>query len=145
MEVKENKGLIDLQNYDYCPTLEELGEYVGNPVFGEFCKEIQETYKTESRMEYSKCSWEPGWNVKYKKSGKSLCTIYLREQYFTVLVVIGRKEKERAEELLLTCAPVLQQIYEETKEGNGQRWMMIDLEDADEVYHDVLRLIELRR
>ncbi|WP_423245054.1 DUF3788 family protein [Heliorestis acidaminivorans] len=26
-------------------------------------------------MTYSKCSAQPGWNVKYKKSGKSLCTL----------------------------------------------------------------------
>ena len=60
------------------------------------------------------------------------------------MVVVGRKEKESVEEILPECTSRLQEIYEETKEGNGQRWLMIDLEDHDSMYHDVLRLIKIR-
>ena len=88
---------------------------------------------------------EPGWNVKFKKSGRSLCTIYPRETYFTVMAVVGRREKEAVEAMLPDCAPRLRDLYARTAEGNGQRWLMIDLEDRDEVYRDVLRLIEIRR
>ena len=35
--------MIDLQDKSYCPTLEEIGEYVGNPVFMQFCVEVKET------------------------------------------------------------------------------------------------------
>lgn len=35
--------------------------------------------------------------------------------------------------------------YHQTQEGNGQRWLMIDLEDEDELYKDLLRLIQIRR
>ncbi len=38
----------------------------------------------------------------------------------------------------------MQEIYEQTKEGNGQRWLMVELEE-DELYEDVLRVIEIRR
>ena len=39
----------------------------------------------------------------------------------------------------------MQEIYEQTKEGNGQRWLMEELEEEDELYEDVLRVIEIRR
>ena len=39
----------------------------------------------------------------------------------------------------------MQEIYEQTKEGNGQRWPMVELEEEDELYEDVLRVIEIRR
>ena len=32
-----------------------------------------------------------------------------------------------------------------TPEGNGQRWLTVDLEDQDGVYRDLLRLIQIRR
>lgn len=134
----------DLKDRNNCPSLEEIGTYIQNPVFQKFCSEIKETYKCSEKIEYSCCSMEPGWNVKFKKSGKSLCTIYPRESYFTALVVVGRKEKESVEEILPECNLRLQEIYEETKEGNGQRWLMIDLEDRDSMYQDVLRLIKIR-
>ena len=86
--------MIDLKDRNYCPTLEEIGTYVNNPVFRKFCSEIQADYKCSAKIEYSSCSWEPGWNIKFKKSGKALCTIYPRESYFTAMLVVGRAEKE---------------------------------------------------
>lgn len=87
--------MINIQNKEYCPTLEEIAEYV--------------------------------------------------EGFFTVLVVIGRKEKDMVEALLSEYTPKVRDIYQQTKTGNGQKWLMIELEDRDEVYDDVLRLIDIRK
>ena len=78
--------MIDLQDKGVCPAIEEIGEYVGNPVFMDFCTEIKNVYNCKEKIEYSSCSWERGWNIKFKKAGKALCTIYPRECYITVLV-----------------------------------------------------------
>lgn len=136
--------MIDLQDKYVCPSLEDLGTFVRNPVFNEFCSDIKDRYKCKEKIEFSSCSWEPGWNIKFKKAGKTLCTVYPRESYFTVLVVIGRAEKAGVEAILPVSTVELQQIYKQTKEGNGQKWLMIDLEDNGEMYNDVFRLIEIR-
>ena len=88
---------IDIKNRDYCPDIDEISEYIRNSLFDDFCEEITKRYNVESKIEFSKCSWESGWNIKLKKSGKTLCTVYPKEGYFTVLVVIGMKEKEATE------------------------------------------------
>ena len=54
------------------------------------------------------------------------------------------KKKEAISALLADCSRRLKDIYRETPEGNGQRWLMIDLEDPDALYDDVLRLIHIR-
>ena len=84
--------MIDLQDNNFCPTQEEIGEYIRNPLFIKFCSQVKEKYKCKEKIEFSSCSWEKGWNIKFKKSGKNLCTIYPREDFFTVLLVAGRKE-----------------------------------------------------
>lgn len=66
--------MIDILNRAYGPTLDEIAEYTHNPLFSDFCSEIREKYRCKDKIEYSSCSWEPGWNVKLKKSGKNLCT-----------------------------------------------------------------------
>ena len=137
--------MIDLRDKNSCPTMEEISEYVRNPLFMQFCLQIRERYQCQEKIEYSACSMEKGWNVKFKKAGKALCTIYPREGYFTVLVVVGTKEKPFVEELLPDCAAELQSIYRETREGNGQRWLMVDLEERGRLYDDVLRFIRIRR
>ena len=137
--------MIDMQNRAYCPTLDEISEYTHNPLFLIFCTEIKKKYQCKEKIEYSSCSWEPGWNVKFKKSGRSLCTLYPKDGYFTVLVVIGKNEKSIVERILHQCTPVIQEIYHQTAEGNGQKWVMIDLEDRDGRFLDVMRLIDIRR
>ncbi len=137
--------MINLQDKNYCPAIEEIGEYVQNPVFMQFCTEIRNTYQCSGKTEYSSCSWEKGWNVKFKKAGKSLCTIYPREGSITVLVVVGNKEKPLVEAILPDCTVEMQNIYHQTQEGNGQRWLMVDLADRDDLYDDVLRFIGIRR
>ena len=61
------------------------------------------------------------------------------------MIVVGRKEKTLIEEMLPDCAVELQNIYNQTKEWNGQRWLMIDLEDKERLYNDILRFIQIRR
>ena len=143
----ENGGwyMIDIKNKGYCPVLEEIIEYIDNPVFSQFCVDIKTKYKCNEKIEFSSCSWEFGWNVKFKKSGKNLCTIYPKKGYFTVLVVIGQKEKEAAEAILLECTAELRDFYEQTKTGNGQKWLMIDLEGKEKIYEDIFHLIDIRR
>lgn len=136
--------MVDLQDKDYCPTVEEISEYIRNPVFKRFCSEIENMYKCNKKVEYSACSLERGWNIKFKKGGKTLCTVYPREGYFTAMVVIGKREKASAEAILPECTAELSEIYNRTREGNGQRWLMIDLEDGDALFQDALRFIKIR-
>lgn len=61
------------------------------------------------------------------------------------MIVIGLKERALVETILPECTVELQSICRQTQEGNGQRWLMIDLEDPGPLYHDLLRLIQIRR
>lgn len=137
--------MIGIQNKGYCPVLEEIQEYVNNPVFTQFCSDLKAKYTCNEKIEFSSCSLEFGWNIKFKKSGKSLCTIYPKENYVTVLVVVGKKEKEAVEATLHELTPELRDIYKRTKIMNGQKWLMIDLEDKEKMYSDIFRLIDIRR
>lgn len=137
--------MIDIKDKTYCPTLEEIGEFINNAVFLQFCAQIKAAYHCTEKIEFSSCSLENGWNVKFKKSGKSLCTVYPRDGYFTVLVVLGEKQQEAVEAVLQECTPELRELYDQTKSGNGQKWLMIDIEDKEEMYADLFRLIEIRR
>ncbi len=115
-----------------------------NPLFEKFCGELRGRYGVAPRIEYSRCSMEPGWNVKFRKAGRALCTLYPREGWFTAMVVIGRRELAETEALLERSHSGLREIFERTREVNGQRWLMIDLEDDGELCCDALRLIEIK-
>lgn len=136
--------MFDREDYNHAPDLAEISNYINNPLWDDFCSYLTETYRLQPTFDFSKCSWEPGWNVKFKKNGKSLCTLYPRENFFVALIVIGQKEKPALEEILSSLSSDIQQLYHETEEGNGQKWLMIELEDNDKRYDDLKRMIKIR-
>ncbi|RGC88389.1 DUF3788 family protein [Thomasclavelia ramosa] len=137
--------MINIKDINYAPNISEISGYIKNPIFDEFYQYMNDKYKAVCKIEYSKDVWARGWNVKLRKAGKSLCVIYPKEQYFTLLIVVGSKEKNKVEELLPQLSKEMQDIYQNTKEGNGQRWLMIDLHKDDCLYQDALNLIHIRR
>ena len=86
------------------PTLEQISSYIASPLWGELCQWAEKSYQIEPKVEHSTCSGAPGWNVKYKKGGRALCTLYPDDGQFTAMVTVGTKEAAEAELLLPTCS-----------------------------------------
>ena len=126
------------------PTWEQVTEYIGSPLWAEFNERIQSAYQIKPCMEYSRCSMQAGWNIKYKKGGKSLCTLDPMQDYFIALVVVGSHELTEAEFLMPQCSDYVQTVFKNTKTGNGQKWLMLDVRDRG-IMDDVFRLINLRK
>lgn len=125
------------------PTLLDMNTYVQNPLWESCNAYLQETYSTTPTFFYSGCV-PTGGNVKYKKGGKALTTLYLQEGFFIALVVISANEKHTAELLLPTLTPYTQNLYATTKEGIGQRWLMLHV-TSEAILQDVKDLIALRK
>lgn len=128
---------------DNQPDLSEVSAYIGSPLWDELCRHLEDTYDISPIVEYSVCSGAPGWNIKYKKSGRALCTLYPTEGFFTCLVSVGGKEIMEAELLLATCTDYVREVYKNTKLFNGGRWLMINV-TSPKVLEDVKALISLR-
>lgn len=126
------------------PTWEQIAEYIDNPLWEDFNERLQSVYQVKPCMEYSCCSMQAGWNVKYRKSGKALCTLYPMEGYFIALVVVGPRELTEAELLIPLCSDYVQTVFQNTKAGNGQKWLMLDVRNHETI-EDVFRLIYLRK
>lgn len=95
------------------------------------------------KMDYSKCSMQKGWNVKYKKGGRSIYTLYPMNGYFIVLIVIGAKEQFESEFAIESCSSYVRDIYNKTPFSCGGRWLMIEVKDM-EVLEEVFKLIQIR-
>ena len=126
------------------PTWEQITEYIGSPLWADFNERIQSAYQIKPCMEHSRCSMQAGWNIKYKKGGKSLCTLYPMQGYFIALVVVGSRELTEAEFLMQRCSDYVQTVFKNTKIGNGQKWLMLDVRDRG-IMDDVFSLINLRK
>ena len=135
----------ELYAADETPSYEDILKHIGEgkEVFEELVSYIEQTYKAPPQTEYSKCSAQPGWNLKYKKSGKSLCTLYPMKDHFIALVVVGAKEENEVQAAMPSFSPYVRSVYEKTRSMPMGRWLMIDVKQK-EVLEDVKRLINIR-
>lgn len=137
----------ELFNIDQIPSIEDIRVYIGEAKrnWDDLTSFIEETYKGKLQLDYSKDSLQPGWNVKYKKSRKALCTLYPMEGYFIALVVVGPKEEDEVrlgmEAGIFT--PYVKELYDKTVQSAMGRWLMIEVRDKA-VLNDIRHLLRIR-
>jgi len=135
---------IKLYGPDRQPGADEIAEYIHSPLWDEMNRFLRENYEVRPSYSYSGCSAQPGWNVKYQKGGRSLCTLYPMDGFFIALVVIGAKEQAEAELVMPLCDGYTQKLFSNTAFSAGGRWLMVDV-TSEAILEDVKRLIRIRR
>ena len=135
-----------MQLYDETnqPTAEQISEYIANPLWERMNLFLTDSYHVAPSYSYSSCSGQPGWNVKYQKAGRSLCTLYPMDGFFIALVVIGVKEQTEAEMIIPTLSEYVQKLYANAGSIAGARWLMIHVTD-ERIFENVKLLIQIRR
>lgn len=128
---------------DKTPSLEDIETYVANPLWSMLCSHIAETYELKSFIEHSCCSMARGWNVKFRKSGKNLCTLYPAMGGFTCLVIASDKDLLELELLLPTWSSYTQELFQKTPSAMGGRWLMVAVE-SEEILEDLKNLLRIR-
>lgn len=137
----------DAYDVNHAPTIEDIKEFLGEgkPLWNKLTEYIEQTYKVTPQIAYSSCSAQPGWNVKYRKSGKAICTLYPMDENFIALVVVGAKEEDEvkvsAEADVFT--EYVKQLYDNTVFSAMGKWLMIEVRD-ELIINDIKNLIKIR-
>ena len=66
-----------------------------------------------------------GWSMRYRKSGKTLITLFPECGGFTALVVLGKKEVVKAEIVFEKLSKRVQKLFRETNQLHDGRWLWI--------------------
>jgi hypothetical protein len=83
-----------------------------------------------------------GWNLWYRKSGKSLVSLYPQENALIAQVVLGREQVEKA--LALTLGENVGRVLHETPSLHDGRWLFISVTTEIDVA-DIEQLLVLKR
>lgn len=103
---------------------------------------MTEVIGAKPKLEHSRCSI-PGWNVKFKKRGKNLCTAYPQAGQVQVLIVANQQYQAEIEAWLATADECIQQAYEKYDFMNGGKWLVFDVAN-EKTLEDALELIQFR-
>jgi len=129
------------------PTEKQINEFVESSLWEDLDTYLQQTYNIKPTLFYSNCSMDKGywkgWNIKYKKSGKALCTLYPKQGYILLLLPIGIRQMGEAELLMPTCTEYTQNLFKESPVGRTGKSLAFEISDGD-VLFDIKRLIDIR-
>ncbi len=129
------------------PTWQDIRTFVGKGVvlWDELSSSLEKQSGKEGELSYSSCSAQMGWNVKYRKGGKSLCTLYPMQDFFIALVVIGAKEESLVARLVAEAqlSRYVADVYAAARAMAIGRWLMIEVRDGS-ILKDVETLISIR-
>jgi len=84
-----------------------------------------------------------GWNVKYKKGCKALCTLYPKQGYFMILIPVSAKDIVEADLLIPLCDEYIQNLYNTTKAGKTGKSLAVEVK-SENILRDVKNLVALR-
>jgi hypothetical protein len=121
------------------PTDSELSTALGAaaPLWKRLLAFIQDTYQMTAELTFGGKNY--GWNLWYRKSGKSLVTLYPQKDGLVAQVVLGKTEVEKA--LALTLGEDVDKALRDTPQLHDGRWLFIPVTtetDVDDVEHLLL-------
>jgi hypothetical protein len=83
-------------------------------------------------------------NLYFKRSGKTLITLCIREGYFIACIVLGKDEQEKFDKQQKTFGKEVCKTYNETKRYHDGKWLAFDVHD-ESLIDDIIRLLHIKR
>jgi len=127
---------------DHEPSADEVLVALGasGPLWERLVRFIADTYQMPGEWSYGGKKY--GWNLWYRKGGKSLTSLFPQEGYLVAQVVLGREEGERA--LALSLGNHVGQMLRDAPLLHDGRWLFIPVTSETDTA-DVEQLLLVKR
>lgn len=139
--VTEYQRMID---GTHTPIEDEIADFIGEPAKGAWVKLrqfLKDNYDIVPEMIFDK---KQGWDVRYRKGGKTLVTLTPEKGAVRILIVLGREESEKALSMRNELSPKMHKLIENTKQLHDGRWLWIRLFQTKDA-EDVEKLLPIKR
>jgi hypothetical protein len=129
-------------NPDQPPSEEELRQALGAQflLWEQLQQFIQETYQMAGEMSFGGKKY--GWNLWYRKSGKSLVSLYPQAGYLVAQVVLGKEQAEQA--LQVELGENVRNLLETAPQLHDGRWLFVPVRSSRDA-EDVQQLLLVKR
>lgn len=130
---------------DHVPTSEDMTALIGPALFDVWKNLntlIEDKYEMEKLWNRGGKAWV--YEYKYRRGGKTLCSLYARENCIGFMVIFGKAEQSKFEKNRDSFSKSVQDLYDETKPYHDGKWMMFEPKDSD-LFDDFITLLALKR
>ena len=127
---------------EHQPTLTEVNNALGSKhlLWEKLTQFISDNYPIPGEWNFGGKKY--GWNLWYRKSGKTLVTLFPGKEDFVAQIVLGKNEVEKA--LGLKLGKNIGTVLNETPQLHDGRWLFIHVKTEKDV-KDVEQLLQVKR
>ena len=111
-------------------------------VWTSLCRAIEEKYDMDRLWDKGYREWT--YEYKYRRGGKTLCTLYAKENAIGYQVIFGKNERARFEAQKADYPEKIQSAYDAAPTFHDGKWVMFLPEDAA-LTGDYVRLLAVKR
>lgn len=127
------------------PNEQDLKNLLGQSLFEvwtKLCAAIDGQYDMERLWDKGGKAWT--YEYKYRRGGKTLCTLYARENCVGFMVIFGKNEREKFEASRERYSEQIQMIYDAAKTYHDGKWVMFQPVDTI-LLDDFMKLLAIKR
>ncbi len=124
---------------------EELERLVGiNKVniFYHITDVITSLYETEQIWNNGGKKWT--YEYKFRKSGKTLCAFYFKENTLGFMIIFGKNERAKVEEIRNELSSDVLKTYDHAQIFHDGKWVMFDITNCS-ILQDLKKLLLIKK
>lgn len=124
---------------------EELESLVGIDIvniFYDIVDEITLLYDMDKVWNNGGKKWT--YEYKFRKSGKTLCAFYFKENALGFMIIFGKDERTKVEEIRNELSSDVLEAYDNAQTFHDGKWVMLDVTDYS-ILEDLKKLLFIKR
>ena len=124
---------------------EELEKLVGMDkanIFYDIVDEITKLYDMEQIWNKGGKKWT--YEYKFRKGGKTLCAFYFKDNTLGFMIIFGKEERTKIEEMRNEISPSILEIYDTAETFHDGKWVMFNITN-NLIIEDLKKLLFIKR
>ena len=111
-------------------------------VWQALCSTIDEKYEMDRIWNNGGKNWI--YEYKYRRGGKTLCSLYAKSNCIGFMIIFGKDERIKFEEIRDTLSNAVCRRYDEAKTYHDGKWVMFEPTNTAE-FNDYMKLLTMKR
>ena len=127
------------------PTESSMIELLGRSLYEiwqQLCSTIDEKYEMDRIWNNGGKKWT--YEYKYRRGGKTLCCLYAKSSCISFMIIFGKDERAKFEDIRDTLSDSICKQYDEAKTYRDGKWVMFEPIDTTE-FDDYIKLLAIKR
>ena len=131
--------------HNTAPSQSTMTELLGQSLFEvwqSLCAAIEARYEMERVWNAGGKKWT--YEYKYRRGGKTLCCLYARKNCVGFMVIFGKDERTKFEDMRHTLSDTVCKQYDEAETYRDGKWVMFKPTNTAE-FPDYMKLLGIKR